>query len=351
MTVQLLPPDDQYVLNHCTRHLARADFDQIPTEELSTRISEAWRFPIIDSYRPDSTESGAAPGANRVTFIYAVRGLPEPQQVAVIGTFAPLYAPLPLRRAQFLGTDTRYWATTVVVPHNQVHTYTFLVDDTLQCDPINPQRVLLDNNESWSRFFTHYCTHPLTLTRLEAALLQRITDHILPFRTSDGQRFLDRHAQALVTSGSPPVAGLYRLDEPVGVVNFIDNILAREEHHNRADYKICLGLIDQLLRQRHAGREPCDLDGAVFTGLYSEMTTDQVVGWDHSRYRSPRYFLQMLRRHAFTGAFAHPKYGGNVQAAGWSYLEQRYNDSAGQTLFDWRRAIEPPLGADPDYRG
>ena len=37
MTVQLLPPDDQYVLNHCTRHLARADFDQIPTEELSIR--------------------------------------------------------------------------------------------------------------------------------------------------------------------------------------------------------------------------------------------------------------------------------------------------------------------------
>ena len=39
-----------------------------------------------------------------------------------------------------------------------------------------------------------------------------------------------------------------------------------------------------------------------------------------------------------------------AQVSGY-LLEQRYTDSAGQTLFDWRRAIEPPLGADPDYRG
>jgi Gluconate 2-dehydrogenase subunit 3 len=134
-------------------------------------------------------------------------------------------------------------------------------------------------------------------------------------------------------------------------VNFIDNILAREEHHHRLDYQICLKLIDEVLRQRYPGSEPCDLEGEAFVTLYNEMATDRVVGWDRARYKSPSYFLQLLRRHAFTGAFAHPKYGGNVQAAGWAYLEERYTNSAAQTVFSWRRAIEPPLGASPEYRG
>ena len=342
MAVEVLPHDDQYVLNHCTKFLARANFDQIPADALSERICEPWRFPIIDSHDPAS---------NRVTFVYAAQGAPAPQEVAVIGTFAPLYAETPLRRVRYLEAELRYWACSLVVPHNEVHTYKFFVDGELRCDPLNPQRVRLDNNQLWSRFFTHYCTHPLTLTPSEAALLQRITDHILPFRTSDGQRFLDRYARALVASGATPVPGLYRLDEPVGVVNFIDNILAREEHHHRLDYKIGLELIDQVLRQRYPGSEPCDLEGSAFVTLYGEMATDRVAGWDHARYRSPRYFLQLMRRHAFTGAFAHPKYGGNVQAAGWAYLEERYSYAAGQTMFDWRRAIEPPLGTSREYRG
>jgi hypothetical protein len=346
---RLLPHHDQYTLNHCTKYLARADFDQIPPDQLSARICESWRFPLIDSY--SIGEGGAVLLANRVTFIYAAQGGRAPQRLEVIGSFAPLHAPIPLRRVQFLGADTRYWACSLLVPHDEVHTYKFFVDGTLEPDPLNPQRVRLDNNQVWSRFFTHYCTQPLTLTRAEAALLRRLTDHILPFRTSDGQRFLDRHARALAQSGAAPIAGLYRLDEPVGVVNFIDNILAREEHHHRTDYKICLRLIDQLLRQRYPDSEPCELEAPAFVDLYAEMATDSVAGWDRMQYQSPRYFLQMLRRHAFTAAFAHPKYGGNVQAAGWSYLAERYLDATGRTLFDWRRAIEPPLGASPDYRG
>lgn len=350
MTIQLLPIDEQYILNCCTKSLARADFDDIPPAELSATICESWRFPVIDSYCAAAIEDPRA-GANRVTFVYAAQGLRPPGTVTVIGTFAPLYAPIPLHRVQFRGADTRYWACSLVVPYDEVHTYKFFVDGTPTCDLLNPQRIRLDNNQEWSRFFTHYCTQPLTLTRSEATLLQRITDEILPFRTSDGQRFLDRYAQSLSASGTVPTPALYRLDEPVGVVNFVDNLLAREEHHHRVDYRICLRLIDRVLRHRHPHAEPCDLDGSAFVDLYGEMATDRVTGWDYEQYTSPRYFLQVLRRHAFTGAFSHPKYGGNVRAAGWAYLAERYADAAGQTMFDWPRALEPPLGTSADYRG
>ena len=69
------------------------------------------------------------------------------------------------------------------------------------------------------------------------------------------------------------------------------------------------------------------------------------------RYGSPLYFLQLLRRHTYTGAFSHPKYGGNVGASSWAYLSERYKDTQGQTLFDWRKAIEKPLGINADYHG
>jgi hypothetical protein len=350
VAILALPIDEQSILNACTKPLTRADFDEIPAAQLSTTICESWRFPVIDSYRSPSVEDPRA-GANRVTFIYAAQGSSFPRAVTVVGTFAPLYDPISLHRVQFLGADTRYWACSLVVPYDEVHTYKFFVDGVPTCDPLNPQRVRLDNNQEWSRFFTHYCTQPLTLTRSEAALLQRLTDEILPFRTSDGQRFLDRYAQGLSSSGSAPGPALYRLDEPVGVVNFIDNILAREERHHRVDYRICLRLIDRVLRQRRPEAAPCDLDGSAFVDLYREMATDRVTGWDHGQYNSPRYFLQVLRRHAFTGAFSHPKYGGNVLAAGWAYLAERYTDAAGMTLFDWPRATEPPLGTSADYRG
>ena len=54
MTV--LQYDDQYVLNHCTKCLARRnsdrrhDFGQYAPDDARARICEAWRFPIIDSY-------------------------------------------------------------------------------------------------------------------------------------------------------------------------------------------------------------------------------------------------------------------------------------------------------------
>ncbi len=73
-------PDDDYVLNHATKYLARFNTDRRHSyglhgsEAPRDRIAEAWRFPLIDTY------GGGAPGIsaenefnsyNAVTFIYA----------------------------------------------------------------------------------------------------------------------------------------------------------------------------------------------------------------------------------------------------------------------------------------
>ena len=122
-------------------------------------------------------------------------------------------------------------------------------------------------------------------------------------------------------------ARAYRLDQPIGVVNFIDKILAREESHRLSDYKICLELIDRVLRQRDPYEEPAQMPVSMYEDLYNQMAQDSgVQGWDYSRYGSPRYFLQLLRRHTYTGAFSHPKYGGNAGAAGWAYLAHNLTD-------------------------
>ena len=44
---------------------------------------------------------------------------------------------------------------------------------------------------------------------------------------------------------------VYDMDVTVGAVNYIDNILAREESHHLIDYQICLEQIDRVLRQRN----------------------------------------------------------------------------------------------------
>jgi hypothetical protein len=343
--------DDQYILNYCTKSLARIDFDQSNPDDLSSRICESWRFPIIDSYSSGS-DFATDYSSNTVTFVYVPQRQTVPQNVAVVGTFCNLYEPLPLRRIRFIDSDTKYYALTVVVPKGQVHTYKFIVDGEIELDQINPQRVVLDNGKTWSRFFTHLCSQPISFERREVYLLNRLTDHILPFRTTTGQNFLDRYYNSLTEQAKETqYAYAYRLDQPVGVVNFIDKLVAKEEHHHLADYKICLNLIDKLLRSRNPYTEPVDMDKEMYIELYGEMASGNVNGWDYSQYNSPLYFLQLLRRHTYTGAFSHPKYGGNVGGIGWAYLEDRYTDNNGQTLFDWRKAIERPLGINSDYHG
>jgi hypothetical protein len=105
-----------------------------------------------------------------------------------------------------------------------------------------------------------------------------------------------------------------------------------------------------VLRQHDPYVEPADMPDGVYDDLYSQMASDSVPGWDTSAYSSPSFFLKLLRRHTYEGAFTHPKYGGNVGAAGWAYLSERYTDPAtGMTLFNWPRITEAPLGESTDY--
>lgn len=348
MAIRIVAKEDMEVLNYCAKYLTRDstdprhNFGPYDPQEFRARICESWRFPLIEGYS-DNNDFLASSAFNEVTFVFADASQPlPPQRVLIIGTFANLFEPIPLRRLKFTEEETPFWSLTVVVPKGQTHTYKFLVDERPMLDPINPQQAMLENGQRWSRFFTESCSHPISFERWEMALLERLTSHILPFRTEEGQRALQRGL----------VEKTFLLDQSVGAVNFIDKLVAREENHYLDDYKTCLELIDRLLRQRNPFVEPQSMPKEMFVQLYNELASNNVPGWDYGRYNSPRFFLQLLRRHTYTGAFCHPKYGGNTQAAGWAYLEEKFRDPATkQTLFDWRRVIEKPLGNDPEYHG
>jgi hypothetical protein len=355
MPAQTVAKDDRYVLNHCTRFLARSvidprhNFGQYAAGDQRATISEAWRFPIVDS-SPDY-------GFNDVTFIYDGRRAPA-TDVRVVGTFAPLYDQTPLEPVRFLDEETGYHAVTIQLCKGQVHTYKFVIDGVPTVDPINPQTTALDNGQMWSRFITDACQQPVFLTRRERDLLGQIVAHILPFRLEENSVFIKEIYNMLDRQQRDerfPLA--YRLDEEVGVVNYIDKLLVRAEQHNADDYRTCLRIIDRILRARFGGVDPVLAPPELYTDLYAQMErsssrqTSAVDGWDYDAYDNPQYFLVLLRRHAMTGAFTHPKTGGNSGAAGWMYLESRYRDANDHTLFDWRQAIEAPLGRNTDYRG
>jgi hypothetical protein len=351
--VEILDKDDVSVLNVCTKYLARSEdtprhnFGQFAAGDPRARICESWRFPIVDSYS-DNVDPVASYAFNEVTFVYTLPAAPPPEDVGVIGTFANLHEPIPLRRVD----GTPFFTCTVTVPKGEVHHYRFIVDDVATVDPINPQRVRLENGREWSRFFTQLCSQPISFERSELAILDRLTSHILPFRTEAGENFLDRYYfSADKGSRETQYARAYRLDQPVGVVNFIDKLLAREESHHLVDYRLCLAEIDRVLRHRNPVTEPWEVPREMYVELYDQMWTGAVPGWNHTTYDNPRYFMQLLRRHTFTGAFSHPKYGGNAGAAGWAYLEERFRMPDGGSRFDWRRITEQPLGIDPVYRG
>jgi hypothetical protein len=346
--------DEQYLLNYCTKYLARFNTDARHTyspsgqRASSDRFLEAWRFPLIDSY------GGGAPGLNNptdfndyneVTFIYAGTSAFAPGSVGVLGTFATLYDPIPLQRVRFEDEPTHYWSVTFAVPKGQKHTYRFLVDGwSIINDSINPQEETLENGVIWSRFFTEGFTTPLVLERWELDLLYRLVAEVLPFQTKEASMFLDKFYNDVYQGKQESYNNLYRLDDSAGEVNYIDNILAREERHRLSDYKICLAQIDWILRQRDPCVEPSKMSRDTYFHLYEEMASNNVPGWDYTVYNSPQFFLYLLRRHAVVGALSHPKYGGNTGAAGWAYLSERYP-------FDWRAAIEKPLGVSADYLG
>jgi len=355
--MQIIENNDQDVLNYCTKFLARENddsrhnFGQFSDNDPRGGISETWRFPIISAYS-DGKNFQQNYAFNKVIFIYKQQKALPVKDVYVVGTFANLYEAIPLKKVLFLEEETSYYALSVVIPKGEVHTYKFVVDGQFIVDHINPQRVVLDNGKEWSRFFSELCTHPLSFEKWEFNILERFVNHILPFETEEGNNFLNRYYKFLDSqSKETQYAYAYRLDQSVGAVNFIDNILAREENHHLIDYKLCLAQINQVLRQRNPYVDPEEMDKEIYVQLYQEMATDQVNGWDPKQYSSPLYFLKLLRRHTYTGAFSHPKYGGNVGGSGWAYLSERYRDQQGNTLFDWSKAIEQPLGVNTEYHG
>ena len=366
MTPVSINKNSQYIFNHCTKYLARSNNDSrhnygqlsantTAANATAANICESWRFPIIDSYS-DGQNFETGYGYNEVTFIY-VSTEPSMQNISVIGSFANLYEPIPLQQVE----DSDYYALTLIIPKGQVHTYKFLVNGEIELDAINPQQSSLDNGQIWSRFFTDNCTVPISFERWEMQILDRLTDHILPFHTQDGRNFLNRYYASLDEQGKPdtdrPINDLtfahaYRLDQSVGVVNFIDKLLARSERHFLDDYHICLDIIDQVLRKQNPVTEVAEMSKQQFVNLYDAMAENSVQNWPTERYGSPAFFLKLLRRHTLTGAFSHPKYGGNNGAASWAFLEERYRDITNNTtLFDWRRSVEKPLGEAPDYHG
>src|SRR5262249_55378419 len=155
-----------------------------------------------------------------VTFVCVNRAQSLGNNIAVIGSFSDLITPIPLGQI----TNSHYWAVSVIVPKAQAHYYKFITGGRVMVDPINPQRVTRPDGSEWSRFFTEYCTDLLVLEGWEAKLLGRLTDHMLPCRTTEAQRFLNYYYQSLDKQAREMQFGhAYRMDESVGVVNFIDN--------------------------------------------------------------------------------------------------------------------------------
>ncbi|KUG53869.1 hypothetical protein AVL61_15170 [Kocuria rosea subsp. polaris] len=348
--------DDVHVLNQCTRYITRDttaprhDFGQYASDDPRAVLCEPWRFPLVDSYF-DRNSPEESYRYNTVTFVYDGRAT-RPTSVEVVGTFGELFSPVALRPVRFLGDDTGFWAVGIRVAKGQSHRYLVGVDEQWDVDSINPQYATSDNGRTWSRFFTEACQIPLVLSARERELLGRLVAHLLPFRLPENSKFIREvynQLDRLARVQEFPLA--YRLDEEVGVVNYIDKLLARSEQHHADDYHTCLAIIDRLLRQRYGGLDTLMLPLDAYAALYDEMATNVVDGWDTSQYADPQHFLLLLRRHALTGAFAHPRTGGNSGAAGWVYLESRYQNSEDETLFDWRRALEAPLGRNTDYRG
>lgn len=308
------------------------------------RFSEGWRFPIVDGYREDGATS-ASVDWNRVTFVYRADDPSHPpRSVAVVGSFSPGFEPVAMTRVE----QTRYWAVTLVLPTRRVFRYVFLVDRQFVTDGVNTKLLPDDALNEWSFFWTHYCQQLVTFESWEATLLRRLTNHILPFNSREARLFLEK-LDASKLGGSE--ARLYRLDQAVGVVNFIDKLVAGPELHQRYAYKTCLAQINNVLRQRNPYFEPRDMDEKLYVDLYAALASNNVPEWNTSVYNNPSYFLKLLRRHTVMGAFSHPKYGGNVGAAAWDYLAERLTDPQGRLAFDWRQAIEQPWGTSTEYAG
>jgi hypothetical protein len=333
------------IFNFCTKYLVRDNASD-------TAVNEGWRFPLIAPICHDNSTTALF---NEVTFIYHNTKAEKIDSVEIIGSFIPVFRSMPLQEIQFEGEGTGIYYLTVVLPVGKGYHYRFLVNGEQQLDTINPQRYTQPTGKEWSFFFTDFYNYSNEFEEWEINLLYRLVEQILPFRTEEAQNFIDRFYdnQPRHEKEQTPI---YRLDKSVGEVNYITNILAREERHHLNDYKICLLLIDEVLRKRNPVVNSWEVSVEMINDLYNEMAADNVPGWDYNRYGSPQYFLKVLRRHCIVGAFCHPRHGGNIGCAGWNYLKEKYSikDATGQvtgTCFNWQLAIEPPFGVNTNYKG
>lgn len=317
----------------------RHGYDPDGTNPLNANLADAWRFPIVDA----SNEAPDDGYVNDVTFVYKDGSATDlTGQPALITSAMGLYKRIAMSRID----DTAYWAVTLRVPVGEVHRYRFVVAEQSVLDPVNPQQIQTATGEVWSRFFTEFCSQPITFEAWERLILDRIARHILPFNSQEATNFLNREASNVVAGH------LYRLDMSVGVVNYIDKLIAREERQHLYTYKTCLAQVDRVLRTRNPYIQPRFMGEQMFIDLYEHLSESNpsyrsmlaADGWNLDLYSSPKFFLEVLRRHVVTGAFSHPRHGGNAGGLAWDYLTERYE-------FNWRRTIEKPLGNAADGYG
>lgn len=64
---------------------------------------------------------------------------------------------------------------------------------------------------------------------------------------------------------------LYRPNVTVGVRNYIDKLLAREERYQRPAQRTCLGMIRAVLRLRFPNKAPEYLNRSPYAALYGDM--------------------------------------------------------------------------------
>ncbi len=349
--------NDEQIINYCTKYLARGVrlfSDSVASDSFNLTVnSENWRFPIVE---PALDEAGLTGSVNCVTLVWKANPGDPMNSIKAIGSFIPWYESIELTPVQFEGADTLFYASQLMLPVGKSYFYRFLINGNEQMDPINPQVKILSNGRSWSYFFTDYFNSSEEFEEWEISLLYRLANQVVPFRSKDAQNFINRFYLTLTRPDEIHRMPVYKLDESVGEVNFITNILAKDERHHLTDYKVCLNIIDQILRKRNPVSESWQSSDKLIEELYEQMASGNVPDWDYGRYANPTFFLGLVRRHTLTGAFSHPRHGGNIRGVGWNYLRDKYdikNDAAQVigTDFNWQLALEKPTGIHEDYRG
>ena len=334
MRVEVLPTDDQLVLNYSSKIITTVE-----NNNKSAQNDPA--FPVIIPFFSDKHKY------NEVTFIYFLddHNRNNDNTTFIVGNFDHLYMSFQLTPVYFQKEKTKFYAITLKLPVARLFRYRFKKDNIFFNDPLNPFTITTDNGLKWSAFHTENYRAPLCFEEWEQKLLNRFISYILPIHTDEFKTFVKYHSGKFDNETKSLVS---RLDYDLGVTNFIDKLLARHEPHHLIRYKKCLLEMKRLLLNKNKAQEPEHMDDNCYEWLYSAMQTPNSEHWQLKEIKSID-FLKTFRRHIITGALSHPRHGGNTNAIGWKFLESMLSDEKGDTYFDWRRALEKPLGINQDY--